>query len=179
MADGLTPDERNCLLHLAEAWNLFVALPTKHPSETHEFQSAIHSAQGLIAFRVAMRVNPDDWYQPAASADPTEFGHDPHARAKSRYEYGDESERDAYVADVVDHITESTYDSGEDHELEACIAEARDLVPDSKRSIFERYQDPGLSPVEVEERWQAFRKELEECRSNEEAEMGRSDESGD
>ncbi len=71
MADGLTPNERKCLLHLATAWNLFVAMPTKHPSETHEFQSAIHNAQCLIALRVAMRVNPDDWYQPANTANPT------------------------------------------------------------------------------------------------------------
>jgi hypothetical protein len=64
MVDGLTPDERNCLLHLAAAWNVFVAMPAQHPSETHEFQSAIHNAQCMIAFRVAMRVNPDVWHQP-------------------------------------------------------------------------------------------------------------------
>ena len=64
MDNGLTPDEKNCLLNLAAAWDVFVAMPTKHPSDTHEFQSAIHNAQCLIALRVARRVNPDFWYQP-------------------------------------------------------------------------------------------------------------------
>jgi DnaJ-class molecular chaperone len=71
MTEGLSSDERNCLLHLAAAWNFFVAMPTKHPSETHEFQSAIHNAQCLIALRVARRVNPDFWYQPGATENPT------------------------------------------------------------------------------------------------------------
>lgn len=64
MDNELTSDEKNCLLNLAAAWNFFVAMPAKHPSDTHEFQSAIHNAQCLIALRVARRVNPDFWHQP-------------------------------------------------------------------------------------------------------------------
>ncbi len=80
------------------------------------------------------------------------------------YSTGQDHELEEYIAAVVDQIAESTHDPGEDRKLEAYVAAVRDLVPDAERLIFERYQDPRLSPAELAERWQAFRKELEECR---------------
>lgn len=61
---GLTTEEKLCLQHLADAWQLFFNLVRKHPDDDKEFQTAIHDAQKLIALRVARRVNLDVWIQP-------------------------------------------------------------------------------------------------------------------
>lgn len=94
-----------------------------------------------------------------------ETTHDPHARAKSRYEFGDESERDAYVAEVVDQIAESTHDPGEDRKLEAYVAAVRELVPDADRSAIEQYRkNHGISPEEAAKRWKVWNQVQEWCR---------------
>ncbi len=58
---NLNPAERRVLSLLAEAWNMFLMMPTIHPDEQLEFKLAIHNAQLLIARRVARRVDPDRW----------------------------------------------------------------------------------------------------------------------
>lgn len=61
--NGLTPDEKEVIEHLVQAYNKFVALLGKHPSDDFEFCQAIHDAQKMLALRVARRVNPDVWKQ--------------------------------------------------------------------------------------------------------------------
>jgi hypothetical protein len=60
---GLTAQEKECLNHLVEAWNLFVGMDNKHPSDNPEFCKAIHDAQKMLALRVARRVDTDVWSQ--------------------------------------------------------------------------------------------------------------------
>lgn len=60
---GLTAEEKLCLKHLADAWNIFVQLEGKHPQDNSEFCQAIHDAQKMIALRVARRVDTDVWSQ--------------------------------------------------------------------------------------------------------------------
>lgn len=60
---GLTEPEKECLKHLADAWNCFIQLEGKHPSDNPEFCDAIHAAQKMLALRVARRVNTDIWSQ--------------------------------------------------------------------------------------------------------------------
>jgi hypothetical protein len=60
---GLTGPEKECLKHLVEAWNLFVGMDNKHPSDNSEFCKAIHDAQKMLALRVARRVDTDVWSQ--------------------------------------------------------------------------------------------------------------------
>ena len=60
---GLTAEEKDCLKHLADAWNIFVQLQGKHPQDDSEFCTAIHAAQKAIALRVARRVDTDVWSQ--------------------------------------------------------------------------------------------------------------------
>lgn len=69
-ACGLTDDEQRVLSHLADAWNGFLELFIEHSSDLHEFQSAIHAAQNVIAFRVAKRANPEVWSNGAPSVRP-------------------------------------------------------------------------------------------------------------
>jgi hypothetical protein len=57
----LTPEERTCLDYLSRAWNAFVELPPAHPDDAAEFRSAIHACQNILAYRVAKRVDPEDW----------------------------------------------------------------------------------------------------------------------
>ena len=64
---GLTEAERAILDSLADAWNGFVRLGNDHPDDLTEFRQAIHSAQNLIAFRVARRVDPEVWALPSGS----------------------------------------------------------------------------------------------------------------
>ena len=82
-----------------------------------------------------------------------EVTHDPHARAKSRFEFGDESERDAYVAGVVDQIAEATHDPGQDHELEAYIAAVRELVPDAERWFVANDYHHKFTIAQSAQRW--------------------------
>jgi hypothetical protein len=60
---GLTDKEKIVLDHLADAWNVFATLGNKHPDDDTEFCAAIHSAQKLLAIRVARRVDKDVWKQ--------------------------------------------------------------------------------------------------------------------
>lgn len=59
--NGLTQEEKDCASHLMSAWNKFLALDKKHPSDDAEFLKAIHDAQKMIALRVARRVDPNFW----------------------------------------------------------------------------------------------------------------------
>ncbi len=63
MQCGITREEECCLAHLAEAWNSFLKLKNKHPSDNQEFSSKIHELQYLIAARIARRVDKDVWTQ--------------------------------------------------------------------------------------------------------------------
>ena len=58
---SITKKEKEILDHLANAWNTFVSLEHRHPSEVVEMERAIHQAQYLIAARVASRVDPHVW----------------------------------------------------------------------------------------------------------------------
>jgi len=60
-ATRLTPEESACLGLLSQAWNVFVSLPIAHPDDHAEFRAAIHAAQNILAYRVARRVDPDQW----------------------------------------------------------------------------------------------------------------------
>lgn len=61
---NLTDAEARVLDCLASAWDGWAALGDKHPDDDGEFRRAIHAAQHMIAYRVARRVDPDDWWQP-------------------------------------------------------------------------------------------------------------------
>ncbi len=60
---GLTADEKGVLTHLAVTWNVYGKLPYMHPADAKDFADAIHTAQRIIALRVARRTNPDVWSQ--------------------------------------------------------------------------------------------------------------------
>lgn len=60
---GLTDREKECLRHLTQAWEAFMALDEKHPQDNSEFCTAIHDAQKMIALRVARRIDKDIWSQ--------------------------------------------------------------------------------------------------------------------
>ena len=57
----LTQTEKECLMHLADAWNVFAQLQNVLPCDQQEFMQAIHRAQSIIAVRVAQRLEPDVW----------------------------------------------------------------------------------------------------------------------
>lgn len=61
--EGLTVQEKDCLWHLVQAWNLFQAIGGKHPQDDAEFCKAIHDAQKSVALRVARRVDKEVWNQ--------------------------------------------------------------------------------------------------------------------
>lgn len=61
---GLTDAEKVCLAKLVEALKLFGDLPDHHPSDMQEMTLHLHAIQNLIAFRVARRVDPEEWWQP-------------------------------------------------------------------------------------------------------------------
>lgn len=61
---GLTKEETEIIDHLAQAYNLFIKLQTKHPCDNEEFMHGIHQCQQKIGMRVARRINPDVWFQP-------------------------------------------------------------------------------------------------------------------
>ncbi len=56
--NGLTADEQMALTLLADAANVFNALPVQHPSDADEYVRAIHAAQNIILSRVAYRTDP-------------------------------------------------------------------------------------------------------------------------
>ncbi len=63
--NGLTDGEREVLNLLKEAWQKFVDLGDHISHDLTEFNYAIHLAQQKMAIRVARRVDPDVWSQPA------------------------------------------------------------------------------------------------------------------
>lgn len=79
--------------------------------------------------------------------------HDHHARAKARFEFGDESERDAYVAVVVDQIAETTNDPGEDPRLAAYVAAVQELNPCVERWFAQNDYQNGFTVEKSAERW--------------------------
>ena len=113
----------------------------------------------LEIVKIGMRLYSETRKQPQP-----EVTHDHHARAKSRYEFGDESERDAYVAGVVDQIAEATHDPGEDHELEAYVAAVRELVPGADRAVVQYWYDRRVPIQETAQRWLAFLAFIEQQR---------------
>ena len=64
---NLDKTEREVLRLLGDAWDEYLKLPVDHPSHQADFVAAIHSAQRLIAIRVARRVDPDAWHKEPAT----------------------------------------------------------------------------------------------------------------
>lgn len=52
---SLTDNEMVVLNWLASAYNLFVELPSQHPSHNREFEMAIHAAQRIVMCRSVER----------------------------------------------------------------------------------------------------------------------------
>lgn len=61
----LTKEESQLLQKLGECWNLFCSLDKRSEADNKEFVDSIHRAQQIIALRVARRVDPEVWAQPA------------------------------------------------------------------------------------------------------------------
>lgn len=57
---SLTTEERAVLDKSAELWNAFLVLDS-HGADVLTVQLAVHTIQGIIAARVAKRVNPEVW----------------------------------------------------------------------------------------------------------------------
>lgn len=51
----LTEAEARVAVLLGDAWNLFLELPTEHPSDRGEFLHAVHAAQSIILARPGRR----------------------------------------------------------------------------------------------------------------------------
>lgn len=51
----MTPEEREVLQILGEAWNKFAGLPVLHMADHTEFSAAIHQAQNIVLARPGMR----------------------------------------------------------------------------------------------------------------------------
>lgn len=66
---GLTEQESKVLALTAECWNSWCSLTASSISDNEEFMRAIHMAQGLIALRVARRVDPGVWRQSQKDGD--------------------------------------------------------------------------------------------------------------
>lgn len=59
---GMTSQEKVAMSHLEDFWNAYLALPNVGGSETTETVcDAVHVIQGILAIRVARRVNPEIW----------------------------------------------------------------------------------------------------------------------
>jgi hypothetical protein len=61
----LTEAERDILAHLASAWNGFIQLPdvaTRPSFDREDFRQAIDQASRILATRVAVRLEPDQWH---------------------------------------------------------------------------------------------------------------------
>lgn len=63
-AHGLTEAERVVLRDLGRVWDGLAALDNHHPSDLPEAAQAVHVIQMIVAYRVARRVDPEDWWQP-------------------------------------------------------------------------------------------------------------------
>lgn len=55
----VTPNEREVIDHLVNAWNAFVALPVEHPDDVSEFRRSLHHLQALILMRSGRRTMND------------------------------------------------------------------------------------------------------------------------
>lgn len=55
MRYDLSEAEKAVALKLAEAWNLFTALPVEHADDADEFRRAIHTAQAKVLMRPGRR----------------------------------------------------------------------------------------------------------------------------
>jgi hypothetical protein len=60
----LTPEEKEILQKLGEAFTVYSQLEKRSEADNKEFTDAIHRLQQLIALRVARRVDLDVWAQP-------------------------------------------------------------------------------------------------------------------
>ena len=60
----LTPEEKDLLQKLVEAYNLYTALDKRSNADNNEFVDALHRLQQIVALRVARRVDPEVWAQP-------------------------------------------------------------------------------------------------------------------
>jgi len=56
---GMTDKEKEVMHYLVRFWNAFLELPDQESTET--VCNAVHSIQGVLAVRVARRVNPEVW----------------------------------------------------------------------------------------------------------------------
>jgi hypothetical protein len=57
-SEGLTPKEKETLQHLTNFWNSYLELPDANGLYVVE---EVHALQGVIALRVAKRINPEFW----------------------------------------------------------------------------------------------------------------------
>jgi len=58
----MTEKEKEVMQHLINFWNGYLALPdTTGVCDTEDIRHAIHKIQGVMAIRVARRVDPDIW----------------------------------------------------------------------------------------------------------------------
>jgi len=58
----MTTQEKVAMDHLVNFWNAYVALPDARGAEaTRTIANAMHIIQGIMAIRVARRVNPEIW----------------------------------------------------------------------------------------------------------------------
>lgn len=57
----MTEQEKEAMAHLVKFWNAWLALPVEDDSSSSRVCESIHTIQGLMAIRVARRVNPDIW----------------------------------------------------------------------------------------------------------------------
>lgn len=55
----MTDTENKIMDHLADAWNLFITLPTQHPDDVNEFRTKLHDLQRSVMAREAVRTYPE------------------------------------------------------------------------------------------------------------------------
>lgn len=55
---GMTEDEKKVMAHLVAFWNEFLKLPGANGTD---IIGNVHAIQGVMAIRVAKRVNPEVW----------------------------------------------------------------------------------------------------------------------
>lgn len=63
--DAVATEEKAVLDHIVAAWDLFLRLPGKHPNDDEDFSKAVSQLQMIMAFRVAARVAPEVFGNPA------------------------------------------------------------------------------------------------------------------
>lgn len=63
LISGMTEQEQAVFDHLASAHCAFMQLPYHHPTAKHEWVTALHQMQSLIADRIVARDYPQFWTQ--------------------------------------------------------------------------------------------------------------------